>query len=129
MLLQSCRKGRSVTPAIGATTRLFLSWKGPICIARAASTIDVFYFTGEGVIVIAARAKKKQFARIFFSCVATNPHTRRRPRDFPSNHLAQKALIEKIRAKRQTERRKSRRPTRFGGFFCFPRATRSEIQP
>src|SRR5690606_6697446 len=31
IFLQSWRKGRSVTPAMGATTRLFLSLYGPIC--------------------------------------------------------------------------------------------------
>ena len=39
--LQRLRKGRSVTPAMGATIRLFLSWMGPIfTLGAVASTLD-----------------------------------------------------------------------------------------
>jgi hypothetical protein len=57
-----------------------------MCIARVASTIVVAQIAGKGI-VIAVRAKKKQFAGIFLPCVATSPHARRYTRAFPSNRL------------------------------------------
>src|SRR5882672_12618774 len=61
--LHSCLKGRSVTPAIGATKRLFRNVREPICI------YDHGVFCGSAILYLNASAKGSldRFAREFFS--------------------------------------------------------------